>query len=312
MAGFDSYTAQGNRESVEDEIYDISPADNPVAAMSETTTANNRVHQWQEDELAAIRSSAAVEGADAGADTSEPTVMKSGDCQIFEEVARVTKTQEEISHYGRSSEMSYQLKKRYLQMARNEESAIAGDAGGAGRQTGATGNVSTARELTSIYSQADASVIVDSATSNAGGAITTVAMLETDLLAAHLATFNHGGNPSYAITDPATGGYFPSMALSAGRNRDIMETNLINAVDLYVSQYGQLDVVLDRSMIQADSAILLMDFEYSATPVLRPTTDIQLATTGDSDNRQVIRESTYALLNSKAVGIVDNIPAGLT
>lgn len=305
MPGFNTYDAVGNRESVVDDIYDISPADNPVAAMSQTTGAINRLHQWQQDELADIRQSAAVEGADAGADTSTPTTMLQGDCQIFEEVARITGTQEEVSHYGRASEMSYQLRKRYLQMARNEESAIAGDAGGAGRQVGTVGNATTARELTSIYSQADASVIID-----ATGDLTTND-LEDSLLAAHLATFSAGGNPSYVITDPATAGYFPKFALSAGRSRDIMETSLINAVDLYVSQYGQLDVVLDRSMIQTNSAMLLMDFEYSATPVLRATMDYPLAKTGDAENRQVIRESTYALLNTKACAIVDNVPAGL-
>jgi hypothetical protein len=314
MAGFNTYDAVGNRESVVDDIYDISPADNPVAAMSMTTTAINRLHQWQEDELADIRQSAAVEGADAGADTSEPTVMKSADCQIFEEVARITGTQEEVAHYGRASEMAYQLRKRYLQMARNEESAIAGDAGGAGRQTGTAGNATTARELTSIYSQADTSVIKYATDTQlvGGTAITTTEELEDVLLSAHLATFTAGGNPTYAITDPATGGYFPKFALSAGRTRDVMETSLINAVDLYVSQYGQVDVVLDRSMVQTSSAILLMDFEYSATPVLRATKDKPLATTGDAENRQVIRESTYALLNSKACAIVDAVPAGLT
>jgi hypothetical protein len=80
----------------------------------------------------------------------------------------------------------------------------------------------------------------------------------------------------------------------------------------YQSQYGRLDVVIDRSKIQTSSAILLMDFEYSATPVLRATQDIPLATTGDAENRQVIRESTYALLNTKACAAVDAIPATLT
>ena len=47
---FESYEAVGNREDVVDEIYDIAPADNPVAAMSQTTGAINRLHQWQEDD----------------------------------------------------------------------------------------------------------------------------------------------------------------------------------------------------------------------------------------------------------------------
>ena len=311
---FESYEAVGNREDVQDDIYDISPADNPVAAMSQTIGAINRVHSWQEDELAAIRTSAAIEGADAGDDTSLATTLKTNYTQIFEETARISGTQEEIAHYGRASEMSYQLRKRYLQMARNEEAAIAGAPDGTNRQTATVGDAATARLLGSIYEQADASVVGYCTTEGTSGGtpFTTTAQLEAKLLEVHAAVYTAGGNPSYAITDPAVAGYFPQFALSAGRNRDIMETKLINAVDLYVSQYGQLDVVLDRSMIQATSAILLMDFEHSATPVLRSTKDYPLAKAGDAENRQVIRESTYALLNSKACGIVDEVPAGLT
>ena len=314
MAGFESYEAVGNRESVVDEIYDISPADNPVAAMSQTVGAINRLHQWQEDDLAAIRSSAAVEGADAGVDTSTATTMLSNDTQIFEEVARITGTQEEIAHYGRASEMSYQLRKRYLQMARNEEAQIAGGANAGARVAGTVGDASTARVLSGIYEQADTSVIKYATDDELVGGvdITTTEQLESVLLSAHLACFSAGGNPTYAVTDPQSGGYFPSFALSAGRNRDVMDTTLINAVDIYQSQYGTLDVVLDRSMTQTVNAILLMDFEYSATPVLRATQDIALARTGDAENRQVIRESTYALLNTKACAIVDAVPAGLT
>jgi hypothetical protein len=234
MAGFESYEAVGNRESVVDEIYDISPADNPGAAMSQTTGAINRLHQWQQDELEDLRQSAAVEGADAGADTSIPTVMLSNDTQIFSEVARITGTQEEIAHYGRASEMAYQLSKRYLQMARNEESAIFGDAGGAGRQAGTVGDASTARELTCIYSLLDTTVIKYATVDElvGGAAITSTEELESVLLSAHLATFSLGGNPTYALTDPTAAGYFPSFALSAGRERHVEDTTLINAVDL--------------------------------------------------------------------------------
>ena len=74
-------------------------------------------------------------------------------------------------------------------------------------------------------------------------------------------------------------------------------------------------MVLDRNMTtatNADNAILGVDFNYSATPVLRATRDWPIAKLGDSDKRQILRESTIACLNSKAHFMVENVPANLT
>ena len=70
-------------------------------------------------------------------------------------------------------------------------------------------------------------------------------------------------------------------------------------------------MVLDRNMTQTNNAMLLLDFNYLATPVLRATRDWPIAKLGDSDKRQILRESTFAVLNTKAHSIVDNVPAGL-
>lgn len=315
---FDTFTQLRQKEDVQDEIYNISPIDNPVCSMSRTIQATGKIHEWTEDSLRDPRKNAAVEGADAGPDTSQPVVERQNYCQIMEDVARITGTLEDVDKYGRASEMAYQLELRYGALANDEETAVVGNPldGGtqSGRQTGTPGDAVTGREMASFYSQLDSSVIVD-ATGDA-----TTEDLEASLIAAHLATYNAGGNPTYVVTDPQTAGYFPSFALSAGRQRDIRnERQLVNVIDLYVSQYGELDVVLDRNMTQntgqapftGSNAMLLIDFNYTATPVLRATRDWELARTGDAENRQILRESTFAVLNSKAHALVDNVPLGL-
>ena len=306
MAVYTTYDAEGLAEDVVDDIFMIDPADNPVTSMARTTTATARLHEFQEDELEAIKKNAQIEGDTAGAGSATPTVMRTVSCQIMEEVAEISGTQERVRKYGRDSEMSYQLMKKYMQIARDFENAVMGDAGGTGRQAGNAGAAGTARELTSFHNQLDASVIQDAALA------ADTAALEAFVLAAHLACYNAGGNPSYAVTDPESAGYFPAFALSAGRSREVMETELINAVDLYQSQYGRLDVILNRSQNQAAQCIALIDFEYLTTPTLTPTYDEELAKLGYLERRQVIREGTFAVLNSKSQALVDNVPAGLT
>ena len=307
MAGLETYTQLRQAEDVQDEIYNISPVDNPVCSMSRTIRATGKIHEWTEDALQATGKNAAVEGAAAGDDQSAPVVELQNYCQIMQKVAEITGTLEVVDKYGRDSEMAYQLELRYGELANDEESAVVGDAGGTGRQVAVAGDAATAREMASIYSQIEATHIVD-ATGN-----TLISQLEDDILAAHLATYNAGGNPGYAVTDPLTAGYFAGFANSAGRQRDIRnEKTLVNVIDLYVSTYGELDVVLDRNMTQTNNAVLLLDFNYLATPVLRPTRDWPIAKLGDSDKRQILRESTFAVLNTKAHAAVDNVPTNLT
>lgn len=311
MAGFDTYTQLRQAEDVQDEIYIISPVDNPVCSMSRTIRASGKLHEWTQDALQAAAKNAAVEGADAGADESLPVEELNNYCQIMEKVAQITGTLEDVDKYGRDSEMAYQLELRYGELANDEELAVVGAPGGT-RQSKVAGDSSTAREMASLHNQLDTSVVLYATDDRlvGGTPITTVAELEAVLLEAHLATYTAGGNPSYLMTNPANSQYISAFAYATGRQRDIRnERRLINVIDLYASHYGELDVVLDRNQ---DSCYLGLDFNYLATPVLRTTRDWPIAKTGDSDKRQILRESTYAVLNDKAHFMVDAIPAGLT
>lgn len=303
MAGFDTYTQLRQAEDVQDDIYIISPIDNPVASMSRTISATGKHHEWTEDALQAPGKNVALEGAPAPADSSAAVTELSNYCQIMTKAAEITGTLEEVDKYGRSSEMAYQLELRYGELANDEELAIVGAPGGV-RQTAVAGAAATEREMASLHSQLDASVVVDAA------AYTTVAELEAGLLAAHLASYTAGGNPGYLMTSPFNAQYVASFAYAAGRARDISnERVLVNVIDLYVSNYGELDVVLDRNQ---DDCFLGLDFQYLATPVLRPTRDWAIAKEGDSDKRQILRESTFAVLNTSAHFMLDNIPTDLT
>ena len=285
-------------------IYIVSPVDNPVASMSKNVKATNRVHGWTEDVLLDAGANRKVEGADAGADASTPVVERSGSMQIMTHTVEISATLEEVEKYGRSSEVEFQMAKGYSYLANCEELAIMGSPDGTNRQTGAAGDGSTARQLTSFHNQLDASVQVDATTA------ATTDDVEAYMLEAHLATYNAGGNPSMAIVNPALGLYFSAFANSSKRYRDVgNDREIVNVIDRYASPYGEVDVVLDR---QADANIIaLIDFEYSATPILRPTADKALPENGDYHRRFIYREGGYAVLNSFAHALVDNIPADL-
>jgi hypothetical protein len=301
MAQVDNtYTQTRQAEDVQDVIYNISPIDTPVVSMSKTIRATGKLHEWSEDDLNAPAENALVEGAAAGADTSKPIVERSNACQIMGKVAEVTGTLEKVDKYGRDSEMAYQLELRYGELANDQEYAVVGLQQAKSLGGAAQGAPNAARKMASFVPQLDSSVVID------GSGAKTADEVEELMLEAHLTTYMAGGNPSYLITDPATAGLVSSFALAAGRQRDIRnERKIVNVIDLYVSTYGELDVVLDRNM--EAGTMLLVDFNYAATPVLRPTADWPIAKVGDSDKRQILWEGTYAVLNAKAHAAVTGV-----
>ena len=295
MAQDNTYVQTRQAEDVQDVIYNISPIDSPVVSMSKTIRATGKLHEWSQDDLNAAGENAVVEGAAAGADESKPIVEKSNYCQIMSKVAEVTGTLEKVDKYGRDSEMAYQLELRYGELANDQEYAVVGV-----QTAKSAGSASTARKMASFVPQLAATMVID------GSAAKTADEVEGLLLDAHLATYMEGGNPSYLVTDPKTAGLVSAMAMAAGRTRDIRnERKIVNVIDLYVSTYGELDVVLDRNM--EAGTMLLVDFNYTATPVLRPTADWPIAKMGDSDKRQILWEGTYAVLNTSAHAAVTGV-----
>jgi len=285
MAKFDSYTQIAQAEDVQDAIYRISPVDAPVVSMIKTLRATGKIHEWHQHSLTAAGTNKAVEGADAPADSSTAVTNKSNYCQIMTKVAEIAGTLEAVDKYGRDSEMAFQLERIYGELANDEEFAVVGS-----QQAGAAGTTAVAREMISFLPQLDASVKKASVTATDG---------EDQILAAHQACYEAGGKPNTLVVSPAGSLIVADFAKASGRNRDIRnEKSVYNVVDLYVSPFGELDVVIDRN-IESDVALGL-DPEYAATCVLRPTTDWELAKVGDSMRRQVLRESTLAVLNDKA------------
>ena len=293
---YKTYDQVGKKEDIEDIIYDISPTDTPFMSSIGASTANATLHQWQEDSRAAAAANAAVEGADAGTSSVDTTSIKTNNTQIFTKVVQVSGTAEAVGKYGRSSELAYQIAKKGKEMKRDIEFAFVG-----AKQAGAAGDGSTARQLTSYHAQ------IAAATTNDNGG-TDRTFTEALLLDNLQAVYEEGGNPNQLQVTPSHSVIVAEFAAASGRRRDFGEgRRLVNAVDIYVSPFGEVSVVANR-FLDANSA-LVVDTEYWSRAVLRPMQTIVLSKTGDSDKRQMLTELTLVCENSKASGLIDDLTA---
>jgi hypothetical protein len=120
--------------------------------------------------------------------------------------------------------------------------------------------------------------------------------------------YEEGGNPNQLQVTPSHSVIVAEFAAASGRRRDFGEgRRLVNAVDIYVSPFGEVSVVANR-FLDANSA-LVVDTEYWSRAVLRPMQTIVLSKTGDSDKRQMLTELTLVCENSKASGLIDDLTA---
>ncbi|HEY1544972.1 MAG TPA: DUF5309 domain-containing protein [Xanthobacteraceae bacterium] len=308
---FTTYSAAGNREDLSDVIHRIDPTDTPFMTGVEKTKATAVLHEWQTQALAAVNTAnAQLEGDDAAADATTPTVRLGNVAQISRKVPQVSGTQQAVEHAGRDNEMAYQEMLKGLELKRDMEGILVGT-----NQAKNAGNATTARTLASTLSWLksntskgaggnDPAAADGSATRTDG---TQRAFTEASLKTVLQAIWNNGGKPDTIMT-----GGFNKQTFSTftGRATPIEETKgkkIIAAVDAYDSDFGYLKVVANRFTRARDVLVLQMDMWAVAYLNGRKMVSIPLAKTGDSERKEVLSEYTLEARNEKASGgVFDN------
>ena len=280
MATYTTYDQVGKKESVADIITDITPFDTPAFTMFKDEKVSARTFSWLEDSLAPAGANAAVEGADAVMGTLIDAVERTNNTQILTKGFQVSATADAIGTYGRAKETAHQLAKALKEIKRDAEYALVGV-----DQAAVSGSGSTARQMASVINQ------ITTDKPQAGAALTEAALLDAGETA-----YANGSDVDTLMIKPGDAQIVAGFSASAGRNREIAQgKTLVNAIDLYVSPYGEYRVVLNRHL-KSDTA-LLIDPSMFKTCTLRPFTRTLLAKNGDSDRHQIVGEMSVKHMN---------------
>jgi len=301
---FQTFTEVGIKEDVSDVITNITPRKTPFLSSIGNEKVTQPLFQWQEDSLRAVRdnTAAAVEGQDATLSAVVPTVMRNNYTQIFMDAVGVAGTTQATIAHGRGKELAYQMAKTAAQLKRDLENALVGTA-----QAAAAGSSSTARNMAGFQQQ------VASGNVSHAGASTNLSesLLVTALEVAYVA----GADPSRIMVTPANSIIVAAFAAAAGRYRTIpteikgASGTIVNAVNLYVSPFGEQKVELNRFLRASNTLIFEPGMWTLAT--LRPWTRENLAKTGDSEKQMLVGEFSLKHKNYLASSvIVDNAASG--
>ena len=303
---FDTYDSIGEREDLSDVIYNISPTDTPFLSSAAKVKATAVLHEWQTDSLAAASTSnAVIEGDEATLDAVTATTRLSNSCQIMDKTVVITGTQEVVDKAGRASALAYQIAKKAKELKRDMEAQITTN------NAEVTGSATAAREMGSLGAWVATNDVMG--TSGTSGSVGNTARTDgtqraftEDLLKSVIkSVWNEGGDPTMIMVGPFNKQKLSGFTGNSTRFDAGADATLYTSVDVYASDFGQLQVVPNRFSRDRDCYVL--DMNFCGVAFLRDFTINELSKTGDSEKRQLLVEATLESRNEAASGLVADL-----
>lgn len=312
----DTFDLVGLAEDVEDVINNISPTETPFYTMAKKKKASAVLHQWQTDSLAAAAANRAIEGDDSTYATATPTTMLSNYCQIAKKTVMVSGTADAVRKYGRKEEFAYQIAKKGKELKRDIEFSLVqnqvSSAGGSGTARSSAGieNMITNRQL----GTSNTTGTTPGYAGGVWGAVTdgtAATMVEADLVGALDLAWQDGGNTDTIMVNSglkrriasfAGASTYAGVSVNQGRNAQGV---IVGGVDLYVSDFGEHKIKLNRYM--RTGTVLCLDSDYVSVANLRPIKFEERAKTGDATRGELLCEYTLVGDNPDALAKVQSV-----
>jgi hypothetical protein len=294
---YSTYQAQVNARDVSDFVTNVSPKDSPFFSLIGSNAGVARLKENVTDTLAAAnKDNAIAEGGTLSDDTITTRSTESNYMQIFKKVINVTGTQEAVAKYGGvSSELSYQIKKRFTELATDVEEAFI-------QGTSASGTTAVARKLSGLVQK----ITTNTATADLTGATWTgtsdanLAAFEDLLNDMFDQMFETGQTPDTVLVGGDRKRRISKLSTKVTRNVDAMEKTQILSINVYDSDFGTVNVILDRYV--PDANILAVELGMWEVSYLRRFTQTKLAKTTDSTRIAIVGELTLDGKTQKAGG----------
>ena len=307
---FTSFDAAGIRESLADVIANISPEEVPLQSNVGSENVSNTYFEWQTDSLAATSTTARIDGDDVSSfDSTSATTRVGNYTHILRRTLIVADNMGAQDLAGRNDELAYQLAKRGKELRRDIEATLTDN------NAQVAGNSSTARETGGLGAWIATNENVGTGGGLATGDGTTARtdgtqrdFTEAMLKDAMQQAFTSGGQPSILMVGPhnkTVVSGFAGIAAQRYQAPSDSPTTIIGAADVYLSDFGTLNVVANRFSRERDA--WLLDPEYASVCYLRPIQQVELAKTGDAEKRMVLAEFGLKVTNEAAHAVVADL-----
>ncbi|HEY7823939.1 MAG TPA: DUF5309 family protein [Acidimicrobiia bacterium] len=316
----ETYDVSTIREDLQDALISISPTETPLMSSIGRRTVSNTYFEWPVVELAAASNSNRVAEGEAAPGNDAPTnaLRLANYTQISDKVVEVSDTNEAVNGAGDAQRKAKQIAYKLKELKRDMETMLVGD-----NNAAVAGSSGTARETASL-----SAFLTTNVSRGSGGASGTLsgttegfpnaaatdgtlrALTETMLKDVIASCWNEGAEPTIVLCGSGVKQKISSTFTgSATRYRDISDKKVVASIDLYVSDFGELQIVPTRFIRSRD--VFVLDPSYARVGYLQTTKQKPLARTGHSDRTLISVEYGLQVDTQKAHGVIADINPSL-
>ncbi len=311
----ETYDVSTIKEDLQDAMISISPTDTPVMSAIGRRNVDNTYFEWGVVSLAAASiSNRVIEGESAPTNDAPTNAVRQGNyTQISDKVVEVSDTANAVNGAGDAQTTAKQIAYKLKELKRDMESMLCDNVAGS---AGASGTARSSAGLPAfLRTNADRGVGGADGTTSGSGDAGYVDAAATDgtqrtiteaLLKSVIANcWTEGAEPSVVICGPSQKQTISAFTGNATRFKEAEDSKLNAAIDVYISDFGELQIVPSRFSRSRD--VLVLDPNYARVAYLKPTSQKPLARTGHAERRLISVEFGLQVDNEAAHGVIADV-----
>ncbi len=306
------------REDLQEQYTLISPEEVPFQTAIGSDTATNTLHEWPIVNLAAVDpANRVIEGDDApDVDPGTLALRRSNHTQISDKQIVVTQTSEAVDAAAENVQReAKQISLKLREMKRDKEdmllqniASVAGSSGTARITAGLVAFLETNTKFESGGADPILSGTTEGFPTTAAVVGTTpVPFTEDDLNDLIEQAWISGGNPNIVMVNSNNKRVISeTFTGSSTRYKDAIDKTLVNAIDVYDSDFGQFSIVPNRFQptIATDNyVVLIIDPDLCTVSYLETVRQKPLAETGHAKSRLAWCEYALTVFNEAGMAV---------
>lgn len=308
-----TYDVSTIREDLSDALTSISPTETIFMSSIGTRNVDNTYFEWSEVDLAAAGDNRAVEG-DAATNSAPTNAVRKGNyTQISTKTVEVSSTNQAVNGVADAQTVAKQVAYKLSEMKRDMEKMLLDNV------AASAGSASTARQTAGLPA-----FLTTNASRGTGGADGTTSgtgsagypnaaatdgtqrdITETLLKGVIADCWDAGAEPSVVLCGSSQKQTISTFTGNATRYKEAEDSKLNAAIDVYISDFGEMQIVPARHLRARD--VFVLDPNYAAVAYLQTAKQEPLAKNGLSERRLISAEYGLQVTSEKAHGVVADV-----
>lgn len=310
----ETYSVSTIREDLSEALASVSPLETVFMSTIGTRNVDNTYFEWSEVDLAAAGANRQIEGDSSPANSAPTNAVRKGNyTQISAKVVEVSDTNNAVNGVANAQTVAKQVAYKLSEMKRDMEKmlldnvAASAGASGTARQTAGlpaflTSNVERGTGGANGTTSGSGEAGYPDAAATDG---TTRAITESLLKSVIASCWDAGAEPSIVLCGSSQKQTISGFTGNATKYQEVDGKKLTAAVDIYVSDFGQLQIVPARHIRPRD--VFVLDPSYAKVAYLQTAKQKPLARTGLSERRLISAEYGLEVTSQKAHGVIADV-----